>query len=288
MDWSDIERGDPLEMPALSSFLERNAPGSTRRMRGATEERIASLASPLRGGASALPRVYLEYLRMMGERRSPMKLGWALPEVSALLAARKRIQKSTAPARYFKYAYGMTVNGERKDDQFLDLGRPIGGGVDAHVVRGTDRELAEGRPVGEAYESFSDQLRFSAVSVVERFLGHYELEAFQPERVRDMFDALRNMGFEVTELGGCASRVPMVAPGKGMVALLATVQSANTSPHVTVAARDEKQLMRTAEILKDLRVNPTIHLRQRRSCDQPRVWHLPILSSCVSALCMPT
>jgi hypothetical protein len=254
MDWSDIERGDPLEMPALLSFLERNAPGSTRRMRGASEERIAAVAEPLQGGAEALPRVYLEFLRTMGERRFPMNLMWGLPEVSALLAARKRPQEWSVPKQYFKYAYGMTVNGERQDDQFLDLGRRIGGGVDAHVVLGTDRELSTGRPVEEIFESISDQLRFSAVSVVERHLGHDKLEVFQPERVRDMFDALCNMGFELTELGGCPSRVPLVAPGKGMIALLATVASETADPYVSVAARDERQLLRTTEILKDLRI----------------------------------
>jgi hypothetical protein len=254
MNWSDIERGDPLEMAALLSFLERNAPGSTRRMRGASEERIAAVAEPLLGGPEALPRVYVEFLRTMGERRFPMNLMWGLPEVSALLAGRKRPQEWTPPKQYFKYAYGMTVNGERQDDQFLDLGRRIGGGVDAHVMLGTDRELAAGRPLEEIYESFSDQLRYSAAGVVKRHLGFSDLEVFQPERVRDMFDALRNMGFEVTELGGCASRVPMVAPGKDMIALLSTVHSEEVDPHVTVAARDEKQMLRTTEILKDLRV----------------------------------
>ncbi|HEX5656656.1 MAG TPA: hypothetical protein VFX59_05645 [Polyangiales bacterium] len=254
MNWADIERAHPVEIPALLSFLERNAPGSTRRMRGASEERIAALARPLQGGPEALPRVYLEFLRTMGERRLPMKFTWGLPEVSALLAARKRPQKWTVPKQYFKYAYGTTLEGERQDDQFMDLGRPIGGGVDAHVVLGTDRELATGRPVEEIFESFSDQLRFSAVSVVEKYLGHYKLEVFQPERIRDMFDALRNMGFEPTELGGCPRHVPLVAPGKAMVAMMTTSGTSSSTPHVTVAARDEKQLLRATEILKDLRV----------------------------------
>jgi hypothetical protein len=108
--------------------------------------------------------------------------------------------------------------------------------------------------VEEIFESFSDQLQFSAVSVVERHLGFTKLKGFQPERVRDMFDALRNMGFELTELGGCPRHVPLVLPAKAMVAMMTTFGTASGDPHVAVTARDEKQLLRTTAILQDLRV----------------------------------
>ncbi|MDB4989714.1 MAG: hypothetical protein JWN04_4892 [Myxococcaceae bacterium] len=253
MKWSDIERGDPLEMAALLSFLERNAPGCTRRMRGASEDRIAALASCLHGGASALPRVYLEFLRTMGERKGPLKFTWCHTEVSVLLAARKRPQRWAVPERLFLYATGMTLEGERQEeDQFLDLAQPRAYGADARVVRGTRRAVATGGAVREMFESFSDQLRVSAVGAVKRYFGHDELVGFQPERVPDMFVALRNMGFELTELGGCPRHVPMTAPGKAMVALVTTSGTWSGDPHVTIAARDDKQMLRVVEILNDL------------------------------------
>jgi hypothetical protein len=198
----------------------------TRGPRGDAAQ-ITALVESLDGGADALPRVYLDFLKTMGEHSGELKLTWGVTSASALLAEHSEPRRERSdPNRYFKFAIGEDDYNGRHPDHFFDLSRMRPDRSDAAVIQILENDLVQKRGTPEEpFASFSDRVR--AVASGQLCLQVEDGEQSVPFGLGDdadaparAYDFLVAMGFELTELGASPSVVVLEDPRRNAVAQL--------------------------------------------------------------------
>ena len=258
MTWKQVCEARPLEMRGVLAFMERLRPGSTRDIRAATPAQIASLVEPLDRGIDALPRVYLEFLKTMGDHSGALELTWGTTSINAIIAERSETSGGRADSnRHFKFSIGEDDYNGRHPDDFLDLARMRSDRCDAPVLRILEADLIQGkRTPDQPFASFSDLVR----SVV---VGQFGLDTDpsdppvpfglggDADASARAYEFLVGLGFELTELGASPSRLVLEDPRRGALALLTGPPSMLSGTLLSVrlpSGNDGRQL---AEVLND-------------------------------------
>jgi hypothetical protein len=245
-----------LSMSGVLVFMERWLPGSTREIEGATPEQIERLAEPL-GGTSALPSVYLDFLRTMGESTGPIRLVNGTTAASALLADRDDDEHPHLDqTKYFKY--GLADLGEVIPlDAFLDLTRRSPDGRDAPVIAGLEGDLVrDDYPAMEGRASLSDEIRMIV-------FGQLALALDSPDRHRYVYlgddpavpsrllALLLKAGFGVTELGASSEMILLESTARGIALRMKAGLHRDEVGLVDFQAKIEAHATWLYEILRD-------------------------------------
>ncbi len=227
MQWSELTSASPLVFSGLLECMERWQPGSTKDLEPATDEMVEELASPLEEGVDTLPLIYREFLASMGVSTGWLRLMWGSTSVTELLADRKDKQRKRPDSqRYFMFALGEDdINGRHPDD-FFDLAKRTQDGVDAAIIRISERDLSEGGVDPKApFATFSDLLRAVITAKLglqiedDRSVGYFDFGT-DPEAPERVYDFLVRLGFSHTKLGASTRVVPLEASGRAAIALL--------------------------------------------------------------------
>lgn len=258
LTWKQVCEARPVEMPGLLAFMERRRPGSTRDVRPATPAQLEALVEPLDGGADALPRVYLDFLKIMGEHTGALELTWGVTTITALIAERSETGRGRPnPNRHFKFSIGEDDYNGRHPDDFFDLARMRPDRSDAAVVRILEGDLVRGRgSPDEPFASFSDLVR--GVASGQFSLYAESAEPSVPFGLGDSAEAparayefLVGLGFELTELGASPAVMVLEDPRRGAFAELDASSGMISGTLLSVRIPAGKDGLHLAEVLKD-------------------------------------
>lgn len=258
MTWSKlIEAPPPLSMTGLLTFMERWKPGSAQGLEPATADQIAALAKP-HGGLNALPRVYREFLEIMGASTGSLRLKAGTTSISALLEDREDTQRERPDARrYLKFAIGEERPEDRSPDDFFELTRPTPDGRDAAIFRIREEDLVRGKvEAKQPFPTFSDWLRSTIVDRVffatdpEKETKYYNLGE-KPEVPAKAYEFFTRLGFSLTELGASLAFVPLEHPERGAIALIRAPSTSIPRSGVQLRAREKAQQLLLEEVIQD-------------------------------------
>lgn len=258
MTWSALLKAPPpLSMTGLLAFMERWNPGSTRGFEPATADQIAALAQPY-GGLNVLPRVYREFLAVMGTSTGGLRLKAGTTSISALLEELEDPQRERPDSRrYLKFAIGEDGDEERNPDDFFELSRPTLDGRDAAILRIREEHLISGKVAAtQPFPTFSDWLRSVIVSRVvfetdpRQQTQYYNLGP-NPEVPGRAYGFFTRLGFSLTELGASSAFVPLEHPERGAIALIRAPSTSIPRAGVEVRARDKAQQLLLDEVIQD-------------------------------------
>lgn len=256
MNWSEIPAASPVSFSGLLSFMERWKPGSTRGFRPASTAQIGALGA-FHGGRDVLPRVYREFLSVMGDSTGEWRLTRGTTSISALLEdLEDRDHERPDLQRYLKFAVGEDDYNGRQPDDFFDLARPTSDGADADILRIHEERLKHGDAEAERpFSTFSDLLRTLVVVKIAFQIRDKSPRYFDLGRrlkvIERAYELLLRLGFETTELGISLSSIPLENPRRGAIALL--LGPTDLDGCLRLRAQDDDEERRLMEIVADHR-----------------------------------